>query len=88
MADPIQEKYRKDMNKLARFIDEAFNGRRKPNRKPKVGFILLAAEFGKIDGGRVNYISNGERADMLAMLREYLARAEGRYVDPPTETKN
>lgn len=76
---PIQEAYRQQMNKLARVIDEFFNGKRKPNRKPKVGFILLTAEFGKIECGRVNYISNGERADMIAMLREYLARAEGRY---------
>ena len=78
---PIQAEYRQMMNKLARVIDEFFNGKRKPNRKPKVGFILLTAEFGKIDGGRVNYISNGERSDMIAMLREYLARVEGRYLD-------
>lgn len=81
MTAPIQEQYRRQMNKLARTIDEYFNGRRKPGRKPRVGFILLTAEFGKIDGGRVNYISNGERADMIAMLREYLARVEGRYSD-------
>lgn len=83
MVAPIQEKYRSQMNKLARVIDEWFNGKRKPGRKPKVGFILLTAEFGKIDGGRVNYISNGEREDMIAMLREYLARVEGRYQDGP-----
>jgi hypothetical protein len=76
---PIQEQYRKQMNRLAKMIDEFFNGRRKPNRKPTVGFILLTAEFGKIDGGRVNYISNGQRDDMIAMMREYLARVEGRY---------
>jgi hypothetical protein len=83
---PIQQQYRKQMNRLAAMIDEYFNGKRKPNRKPTVGFILLTAEFGKIDGGRVNYISNGNREDMLAMMREYLARAEGRYSDG-TETK-
>ena len=81
MTAPIQERYRSQMNKLARTIDEYFNGRRKAVRKRNVGFILLTAEFGKIDGGRVNYISNGEREDMLAMMREYLARAEGRYSD-------
>lgn len=83
---PIQQQYHAKMNKLARVIDEWFNGKRRPNRQPKVGFILLTAEFGKIDGGRVNYISNGNRDDMLAMMREYLARAEGRYQDGP-ETK-
>ncbi len=82
MVAPITEQYREQMNGIARAIDEAFNGKRKPGRKPKVGFILLMAEFGKIDGGRVNYISNGDRADMIAMLREYLARVEGRYAEP------
>lgn len=86
MPAPIQAKYHKTMNRIARAIDEAFNGKRKPNRKPTVGFILLMAEFGKIDGGRVNYISNGEREDMIAMMREYLARVEGRYNEPPNNT--
>jgi len=81
MGDPIQKKYRNAMNKLARHLDVVLNGPRKPGRKPVVGFILLTAEFGKIDNGRVNYISNGEREDMIAMLREYLARVEGRYVE-------
>ena len=83
---PIQEQYRKQMNRLAKLIDEFFNGRRKPNRKPTVGFILLTAEFGKIEGGKVNYISNGNREDMIAMMREYLARVEGRYLEG-SETK-
>lgn len=85
MADPIQEQYRQPMNRIARHIDQALNGKPKPGKKPTVGFILLTAEFGKIEGGRVNYISNGERADMIAMLREYLARVEGRYVEPKQE---
>lgn len=82
MSDPIQPQYRDSMNALAKGIDAALNGKPKPGRKRKVGFILLTAEFGKIDNGRVNYISNGERADMIAMLREYLARIEGRYQEP------
>ncbi|SCX89149.1 hypothetical protein [Paracoccus tibetensis] len=82
MSDPIQAQYVQRMNRLALVIDEKLNGRRKPGRPRQLAFILLTAEFGKIDGGRVNYISNGERADMIAMLREYLARVEGRYVEP------
>ncbi|MDH2327681.1 hypothetical protein QCN27_12485 [Cereibacter sp. SYSU M97828] len=80
MTAPIQERYRASMNQLAKRIDKELNGSRKPRR---VGFILLTAEFGHIDNGRVNYISNGEREDMIAMLREYLARVEGRYAEPP-----
>lgn len=87
MPDPIQPEFRRAMNKLARDLDVAFNGKRRPGKKPKVGFILLTAEFGKIEDGRVNYISNGERADMIAMLREYLARVEGRHHEPPKGIK-
>ena len=81
MADPIEQQHHAVMNALARGIDEGLNGPRLPGVKPKIGFVLLVSEFGKIDGGRVNYISNGQREDMLAMLREYLARVEGRYSD-------
>tara|TARA_R100000789_G_scaffold81287_1_gene76553 strand:+ start:8047 stop:8274 length:228 start_codon:yes stop_codon:yes gene_type:complete len=69
------------MNHIAQAIDEAFNGKLWVGRKPTVGFILLTAEFGKIDGGRVNYISNGGREDMIAMMRQYLARVEGQYTE-------
>jgi len=76
MTDPILQKYRRRMNDLAAFLDVEFNG---PARPRKVGFVLLSAEFGKIEGGRVNYISNGSRDDMIAMMKEFIARAEGRY---------
>ena len=82
MTEPIQQKYRDDMNLLARRVDEALNGKRKAGRERRLGFVLLVAEFGRIEDGRVNYISNGEREDMIAMLREYLARVEGRYHEP------
>jgi len=75
---PIQHPYRAMLNAIARGIDSSLNGEDRPKR---VGFVLLVAEFGKIDGGRVNYISNGERADMIAMMKEWLARAEGRYAE-------
>jgi hypothetical protein len=87
MTDPIQAQYRARMNRLAKQIDEGLNGKHRPGQARKLGFILLTAEFGKIDGGRVNYISNGERADMISMLREYLARVEGRYVEAPSSEK-
>ena len=81
MADPIQRRHHEGMNELARFIDVTLNGRRRPGVARNIGFVLLVAEFGKIDGGRVNYISNGDRADMIAMMKEYVARAEGAYAD-------
>jgi len=83
MTAPIQNKYLRGMTDLARFIDKALNGRPKPSRQPKVGFVLLVAEFGRVEDGRVNYISNGDRESMIAMLREYLARVEGRVPETP-----
>lgn len=78
MAEPIQSQYRDMMNGLAGGIDEVLNGQTRPK---KVAFVLLMAEFGKIDDGRVNYISNADRADCIAMMKEWIARAEGRYVE-------
>lgn len=84
MTDEIQSEARQAMRDLAAFIDSAMNGDERPG---KFGFILLTAEFGKINDGRVNYISNGNRADMISMLREYLARVEGRVVSDVATSK-
>lgn len=84
MAAPIDDRYQAAMTRVAEALDRQFNpvvGQR------KVGFVLLISEFGKIEGGRVNYISNGDRADMIAMMKEYIARAEGRYVAPEEAAK-
>lgn len=79
MADPIQAEHHAAMNELAHKIDHFLNGPKQLGVLRELGFVLLIAEFGKIENGRVNYISNGRREDMIAMLREYLARLEGRY---------
>lgn len=84
MDDPIQAEFHAMMNDVARELDGFFNG----TGTPRIGFVLLTAEFGKIEGGRVNYISNGRREDMIAMLSEYLARVEGRYQEPPEGKPN
>lgn len=87
MSAPIQEQYRVAMNALARDIDVTLNGPLPapglPQGRRKNCFVLLTAETGKVEGGRVNYISNGERDDMVAMLRELLARFEGRAAETP-----
>ena len=83
MKEPIQPQFMETMNALAQGIDEILNGKAPPAPQQwnkNNGFVLLTFAFG--DNGRVNYISNGDRPDMLAMLREYLARAEGRYAEP------
>lgn len=71
----------KDMQRLDEFM-QGLTTALQDILGPKIGFVLLTSEFGQIEGGRVNYISNGTRDDMLAMMREYLARVEGRYKEP------
>jgi hypothetical protein len=44
------------------------------------GFALLIFGTDKA-GGRMNYISNARREDMLAALKELIARFEGNYDD-------
>lgn len=80
MAKRIQGEMLLPMNQLAEGLDQVLNGAPPPPPQTwnkRWGFVLLTAEFGKIEDGRVNYISNGEREDMVAMLRELLARFEG-----------
>jgi hypothetical protein len=75
---PIEADQHKIMNALAQAIDEFLN----PGDGPKkIGFVLLSARFGDIAGGRVNYISNGDRKDMIGMMRELIARFEGRHAE-------
>lgn len=82
MADPISPEYHQRLNDLAAAIDYALNGSERPKR---VGFCLLQFEFGITDGsGRVNYISNAGRRDMIVAVKEWLARAEGRAADVST----
>jgi hypothetical protein len=80
VSDPIQEEQRNKMNALAAGLDRIFN-HEKTGDDREWCFVLLSARFGQIDGGRVNYISNGERDDCVSMLKEITARFEGRYVE-------
>lgn len=75
---PIQQAYIDQMRALAETLDEIFNGK----LRPKVtGFTLLVFPFGDSRDGRVNYISNADRPDMLNTMKEFIARAEGRITD-------
>jgi hypothetical protein len=72
---PIEQKHHAMMNALAHELDEMFNGDARGNDR-KNGFILMVFPFHGADG-RANYISNAERADVVTMLKEQLARFEG-----------
>lgn len=73
---PIQEEYRHQMNDVATTLDEAFNGNAKGSRR-QTGFVLLVFPLGSNDG-RCNFISNGaDRADIVCLFKEMIARFEG-----------
>lgn len=74
---PIEADQHALMNAIARSLDDVFN----PGDTRKVAFVVLTAKFGDYEGGRVNYISNGARADIVSMMKETIARFEGRYID-------
>lgn len=78
MSDPIETAYKQKMNDLARVLDELFNGTTRPR---KVCFTLLIAEFG--ENKRCNYISNGNREDIISMMKETIGRFEGRADHKP-----
>ena len=73
---PIEEGQRQRMNEIARFLDEVFNG--KEGGPKKIGFALLIYHFGEqLEGsGRVNYIGNGQRQDVITALKELIGRWE------------
>lgn len=73
---PIEDKYREQMNVVARALDDVFNaGLKGPDRK--TGFVLLVFPFGEKEG-RCNYISNGAaREDVVVLMREQIARFQG-----------
>jgi len=71
---PIEAEYEEGMRTIGAAIDAVFNGEGE-KRERKTGFVLLVFDFG--DQGRCNYISNAERADVVVLLKEQLARFEG-----------
>lgn len=74
---PIEAQYIEQMNQLARFIDQKFNGLAKGKAR-KAGFVLLVFPFGENTAGRCNFISNGaDRADLAVLFKEMSARMAG-----------
>ncbi len=75
---PIEEKHRAVMNEIGDLISGAIN----PDGIKCNGFALLVFPFGQPnDEHRCNYISNANREDMLATMKEFIARSEGRFVE-------
>jgi hypothetical protein len=47
----------------------------------KCGIVLLVVPIDAPEGARVNYVSNADRPEMIAMMKEVIARFEGRAHD-------
>lgn len=77
---PIDTEYVDAMNDLAHSIDQVFNGDAKRGDR-KVGFVVMVFPFGEGEG-RCSYISNANRDDIVCLLKEQLARFEGRMIEP------
>ena len=73
--DFVEEKYRAMLNSIAQVLDETFNPDM-PFRK--VGFALLLFDFetSGTEQGRLNYVSNAQRKDMIKALEEFIGYAK------------
>lgn len=75
---PVPEAYREMMLRLARSIDHRLNRGQRPKA---LGFCLLMFPFADAETphkDRLNYISNADALDMLALFKEMTARLEYR----------
>ena len=77
MKDPqdehIEPAFRGLMNAVATTLDMAFNGDAQGHDR-KIGWTLFVFEFHAT--GRLNYISNANRDDMIASVEEWLVKAK------------
>ena len=81
--EPIEPALKKLMNDIAKILAGAMNAAARDTGH-KYGFALLMFGLEGDETTRMNYISNAKREDMLAALREFIARNEGTYQEPTT----
>lgn len=62
------------MQSMAYALDEVLNENGKPKKN---GFVLLVFPFDGPEGQRTNYVSNGQRQDIIVALKEIVSRFEG-----------
>ena len=62
------------MQSMASALDEVLNEKGKPKKN---GFVLLVSPFEGPEGQRTNYVSNGQRKDIIVALKEIVSRFEG-----------
>lgn len=69
---PVQEEYSEKMTRLAEAVDELFNG--KSDQREHAFVIMVLPMSGQ---GRINYMSNLDRLDMIRALRVLIHNLEG-----------
>lgn len=62
------------MQSMASALDDVLNEKGRPKKN---GFVLLVFPFDGPEGQRTNYVSNGQRQDVVVALKEVIARFEG-----------
>jgi hypothetical protein len=75
---PIEPALRELMNDIGRRLGTALREATKGSSE-RYGFALLMFGLSGDEACRMNYIANVERKDMLAAMKEFIARNEGRY---------
>jgi hypothetical protein len=81
---PVEEEYHQKMVATMGAVDQLFNGPPGPDREKKTGIVIMVFPYGD-KTGRCNYMSNGaDRADIVTLMREMIARFEGQPEQPLT----
>jgi len=75
--EPIENDLAILMNDIVRMMDRYLNGEDKEQKK--LGITLLIYDFG--NKGKMNYISTGNREDMICSMKETIALLEGRAME-------
>lgn len=70
--DPNFQVFNEEIEITLKELGEAIGSRLPPNW----GFTLLLFDFNNADDGKLFYTSNGEREDVIKMLREFISLAE------------
>lgn len=80
---PLEAKFEAEarLQELGRLLSQYFREFKTRDGRP-YGFALLFFPLGdNKPGDRTNYLSNAERTSMLSAMKEFIARAEGRYFE-------
>lgn len=62
------------MQSIASVLDDVLNGSHRPKQN---GFVVLVFPVDGPEGARTNYVSNCDRKDIIAAMKEVVARFEG-----------